>query len=169
MDISIIVAMGRNNVIGKNNKMPWNLPEDLKYFKEVTMGHSIICGRKTLESMNGPLKDRRNVVLTRDKDFKWDNCEVIHSVEEALGMFKDCDEEVFVTGGEEIYRLFLPLTNKLYITEIDESFEGDTFFPKIINSQWQLISEKKGLKDEDNPYEYTYKIYERMDKVMLNC
>lgn len=160
----MIVAMGRDNVIGKNNKMPWNLPADLKYFKDVTMGHPVVCGRKTLESMGGPLKGRRNIILTRNKGYKPnDGCEVVHSVDKVLQLFTRSKEEVFIIGGAEIYKMFLPYANKLYVTIIDQEFEGDTFFPKISEAEWTQVSVKEGLTDQNNPYHYQFRVFERKE------
>lgn len=162
MNISMIVAMGRDNVIGKDNKMPWVLPADLKYFKEITMGHPVVCGRKTLESMGGPLKGRRNIILTRNRGYKpdWD-CEVVHSVDEVLQLASESIKEVFIIGGAEIYKMFLPYASKLYITTIDQDFEGDTYFPEISQREWTEVSVKEGQQDEKNPYHYQYRVFER--------
>ena len=163
MKISMIVAMGRDNVIGKQNKMPWDLPADLKYFKDVTLGHPVVCGRKTLESMGGPLKGRRNIILSRNKDYKPDcDCEVVHSVDEVLQLSSASNEEVFIIGGAEIYKMFLPYANKLYITTIDQDFEGDTFFPEISEDEWSQVSVKEGQRDEKNPYHYQFRVFQRI-------
>lgn len=154
--------MGRDNVIGKDNKMPWDIPADLRYFKDVTMGHPVVCGRKTLESMGGPLKGRRNIILTRNRDYEPDKgCEIVHSVEEVLQLFSKSKEEVFIIGGAEIYKMFLPYANKLYITTIDQEFEGDTFFPNISEGEWTEVAVKEGPTDEKNPYHYQFRVFER--------
>lgn len=161
MRISMIVAMGRNRVIGKDNDIPWKLPAEQQYFKEVTMGHAVVSGRKNFESMGRPLKGRRNIILTRNKEYKYDNCEVIFSKDELFRKFYGSDEEVFIIGGEEIYKMFLPYSKKLYITTIDEDFEGHTYFPEISEDEWTVIFEKEGLTDEKNPYHYIFRVYER--------
>ncbi|WP_246451762.1 dihydrofolate reductase [Alkalicella caledoniensis] len=164
MNISMIVAMGRGNVIGKDNKMPWNLPADLKYFKDTTMGHVVVCGRKTLLSMNGPLKGRKNIVLTKDRDFTYPGCEILNSVEELLRIYDKKSQEIFIIGGAKVYEQFLPLANKLYITYIDEDFVGDTYFPEFSLKKWVLVSERDGITNETNPYKYIFKVYQRLDE-----
>ncbi|RCW52395.1 dihydrofolate reductase [Halanaerobium sp. ST460_2HS_T2] len=164
MSLSIIAAMDQNYLIGKNNEIPWNLPEDLKYFKEITMGAPIIMGRKTFESIGFPLPGRRNIILTRNKDYSADGCEIIHSLEEILTMFLESKEEAFIIGGAEIYNFFLPYSEKLYLTIIEHEFSGDTYFPEIDWRNWDKIKEKKGIKDSKNPYQYAYHIYQRKNK-----
>ncbi|OCL26503.1 dihydrofolate reductase [Orenia metallireducens] len=161
MNLSIIVAMDKNNLIGKNNEMPWNLPSDLKYFKERTLNHTIVMGRKTFESIGKPLQDRRNLILTRDKDYSQQGCEIFHSKESLLNHFKDSSEEIFVCGGTEIYKLFLPYVDKLYITRIEEEFEGDTYFPSINLELWEKVWSQEGNKDKNNPYNYSFYLYKR--------
>ena len=149
--LSIIVAKAKNNVIGKDNKLLWNLPEDLKRFKKLTTGHTIIMGRKTFESIGRVLPNRKHVILSNNPDFKVDNenVEIVHSVED-LQKYIDDKEENFVIGGAMIYSLLLPQTTKLYITEVNKEFEGDTVFPKIDLDKWEEIScefkEENGLK-----------------------
>lgn len=161
MIISMIAAMGMNHVIGKNNKIPWKLPAEQQYFKEVTMDHVVISGRKNLESMGRPLQGRRTVILTRNKGFYFEGCEVIHSLDEFFKKFNESDEEIFIIGGEEIYNLFLPYSHRLYITIIEENFEGDAYFPEISEHEWIQVSSRDGLTDENNPSVYTFRIYER--------
>ena len=158
--ISLIVAKSSNGVIGKNNAMPWHIPAELKYFKEVTSNHTVIMGKNTLLSIGKALPNRRNIVLTTNPNFVYDNVEVVHSIHEAIALI-DKDEEVFVIGGKMIYEQFLPFASKLYITEIEQEFDGDTFFPIINWEEYKLISKRKGLKDEKNNYDYYFKIYER--------
>ncbi|WLR52951.1 dihydrofolate reductase [Bacillus tianshenii] len=159
--ISFLVAMDKNRVIGKGNDLPWRLPEDLKYFKRVTMGRAIVMGRKTYESIGKPLPGRENIVITRNKDFQVEGVTVFHSVEEAVKEAKSRDEEVFFIGGGNIFEQTLKGADKLYITKIEESFDGDTFFPEIDPEEWKLVSQEKGLHDEKNPYEYYFQVYER--------
>ncbi len=161
--ISIIVAMDRNRVIGKDNRMPWRLPADLAYFRKVTLGHTVVMGRKTFESIGKPLDGRKNIVLTRDRQYTKEGCTVVHSVEEALKMIQD-DKECFIIGGAEIYSAFLPYTQKLYITYIDHEFEGDTYFPQINYDQWRMVSRTLGPKNKKIPFDYYFEIYERNNK-----
>ncbi len=154
---SVIVAMDKNRVIGSDNKLPWRLPAELAYFKKVTMGHPIIMGRKTHESIGRPLPGRENIVLTRDEDYSSQGCSVVHSVDEARKLVGQ--REAFVIGGAEILKLFFPYVEKLYITWIDHEFAGDTYFPPIHDEEWQLISSEDGLTDEKNPYRYEFRIY----------
>lgn len=158
--ISFLVAMSQNRVIGKENDLPWRLPADLAYFKQKTLGHTVIMGRKTYESIGRPLPNRKNVILTRDKQFSADGCIVFHSLEDTLNWLDDKNEH-FVIGGAEILSQFLPYVKRMYITCIYEDFEGDTYFPELDMSKWTLISKEKGIKDEKNPYDYEFLVYER--------
>lgn len=161
--ISIIVAMDRNRVIGKDNRMPWRLPADLAYFRKVTLGHTVVMGRKTFESIGKPLDGRKNIVLTRDRQYTKEGCTVVHSVEEALKMIQD-DKECFIIGGAEIYSAFLPYTQKLYITYIDHEFEGDTYFPEINYGEWRMVSRTPGPKNEKISFNYYFEVHERNNK-----
>lgn len=155
--ISLIVAHDKNRVIGYENKMPWHLPGDLQYFKEMTMGKPIIMGRKTFESIGRPLPGRRNIVITRNKQYNSDGIETVSSLDEALMLTKN-DEEVMIIGGEQIFRLALPLANRLYITQINAEFNGDTFFPSY--EGWQLVHCQNEIKSNDG-YTFQYCIYEK--------
>ncbi|BDG47414.1 MULTISPECIES: dihydrofolate reductase [Parageobacillus] len=159
--ISHIFAMDQNRVIGKDNRLPWHLPADLAYFKKVTMGHAIMMGRKTFESIGRPLPGRENVVVTRNRSFRAEGCTVLHSLEEVRQFAANRDDEVFVIGGAELFQATLPVADRLYITKIEASFPGDTFYPAFDESQWQLVSYTKGIKDEKNPYDYAFMVYER--------
>jgi dihydrofolate reductase len=159
--ISHIVAMDQNRVIGKENRLPWHLPADLAYFKKVTMGHAIIMGRKTFESIGRPLPGRENVIITRNQSFQAKGCTVIHSIEEVRQFAAKHNDEVFVIGGAELFRATFPFAERLYVTKIEASFSGDTFYPAFDESEWQLVSYTKGIKDEKNPYDYTFIVYER--------
>ncbi|MGM7701390.1 dihydrofolate reductase [Pseudalkalibacillus sp. Hm43] len=156
--ISLLFAMGKNHVIGKNNDLPWRLPEDLKWFKQVSTGHTVIMGRKTYESIGKPLPNRKNVIVTNDKEYEAEGCIVTHSIEEALQ--QDGDETI-VIGGAKIYEQVLDDADRLYMTYIDEEFEGDTFFPEYDESEWELTSKEIGIKDEKNPYDYYFCVYDR--------
>jgi len=159
VSISFIFAMDRNRAIGLNNKLPWHLPADLKFFKNVTMGHPILMGRKTYDSIGKPLPGRRNVILTQNREFHAEGCEIVHSVEEAVQQF--ADEELFVIGGAEIFRLMESVVDRMYITYIEHEFEADTHFGEVDMSQWTLLSSEQGVRDEKNPYVYDFRIYER--------
>ncbi|WP_010193820.1 dihydrofolate reductase [Bacillus sp. m3-13] len=158
--ISIIVATDRNNLIGKDNDLPWRIPADLAYFKKVTMGSIIVMGRKTYESIGKPLPYRRNIILSR-QDFHAEGCETLHSLEEVQQLNKD-GEELFIIGGAHIFKEALPIADFLYLTYIDEEFVGDTYFPEINEQDWELLSSEKGIKDEKNPYDYYFKKYKRI-------
>lgn len=159
MSISFIFAMDRNRAIGVNNKLPWHLPGDLKFFKSVTMGHPILMGRKTYESIGKPLPGRRNVILTQNTEYKAEGCEVLHSVQEAIDAFRD--QELFIIGGAEIFNLFAASVNRMYITFIEHEFEADTFMSDLDLSAWTLVSSEQGERNEKNPYDYYFRIYER--------
>lgn len=169
MILSLIAAIGKNNELGKGNDLLWNMPEDMKYFRDTTRGHSVIMGRKTFESIpNAPLPNRRNVIITRDKNYKKDppaqagGIEVVNSLEEAISLFKNEDTEVFVIGGGEIYKQAMDYADKLYITHIDaKDDEATTFFPEIIPIVWNEVSHEEHKKDEKNPYNYTFSVYEK--------
>lgn len=158
--LSLIVAFDRNRTIGKDNQLPWHLPADLAFFKKTTMGSTIIMGRNTFESIGKPLPGRKSVVLTRQSDYKFEGVEVLTNIE-SLKMFKEQEGEYFIIGGEEIFRQSMPLIDKMYVTYIDHSFEGDTFFLEINESEWELVSEEKGIKDNKNPYDYYFRTYLR--------
>ncbi len=158
--ISFVVAIGQNNVMGKDNAIPWHIPADLKFFKKVTMGHPIVMGRKTYDSIGKPLPGRENIIMTRNQHYAQEGCTIIHTVEELLKL-EEKNEEVCVIGGAEIFKITFPHADRLYLTKINHEFEGDTFFPDFDESEWKIISEEKGPKDEKNPYDYTFFIYER--------
>lgn len=156
--ISLIVAHDKNRVIGYENKMPWHLPGELQYFKEQTMGKPMIMGRKTFDSIGRPLPGRRNIVITRNENYQSDGIEVAKSLEEALKLAGN-EEEVMIIGGEQIFKLALPIADRLYITHIEHDFNGDTFFPTYGN-EWILISKSEPIEIPDG-YSYTYCIYEK--------
>lgn len=159
--ISFIVAMDESNAIGVNNQLPWHLPADLAYFKKVTMGHPIIMGRKTYESIGRPLPGRENIVITKNMSFHPEGITVVHSIEEAVDKIKDA--EAFIIGGATIFEQSYAYADRLYVTHIHEKFPGDTFFPAIDSSKWQIISKEKGIKDEKNPYDYEFVVYEKIE------
>ncbi|WP_409296865.1 dihydrofolate reductase [Peribacillus sp. SCS-26] len=160
MKISLIAAMDENRVIGRNNDIPWSLPRDWEYVKEKTEGCTLILGRKNLKSIRKPLKNRRNIVLTRQKDVSFEGCEIAHTKEEAMEMSRG-EKEVFIFGGAEIYRLFLPMVETMYLTKIHASIEGDTYFPEVDPEEWIEVSRQKGITDQDNPYTYYFHVYKR--------
>ena len=162
--ISFIFAMDKNRVIGKDNQLPWHLPADLKFFKKTTMGHPIIMGRKTYESIGKPLPGRENIIVTRNVHYHPEGCTVIHSFAELKKLAAEKQEEVFVIGGAELFNTLFPIAERLYITMIAHEFAGDTYFPEFDESDWSLVSVEKGETDERNPYEYSYNIYERIQK-----
>lgn len=154
--LSIIVAMDQNGVIGRNNDLPWHLPNDLKYFKKTTEGKTVVMGRKCYESIGRPLPKRKNIVLSRTA-FIQENVDWYSCIDEVL----DLPEEVFIIGGSQIYKALLPFCNRLYITKIHHEFEGDTFFPNIDLSEWLEVSKEKGIIDDKNIYEHDFYIYEK--------
>ena len=161
--LSIIVAKAKNNIIGKDNKIIWHLPEDLKHFKNLTTGHVIIMGRKTFESLGKPLPNRKHIIFSQNPDFKVndENVEVIHSLLQIQDLIEG-KGEVFVIGGAMIYNFLMPYVNKMYVTEIEKDFEGDAFFPSIDETVWKETSREKGLKDENNNLDYYFVTYERI-------
>ncbi len=161
MKLSIIVAMAANGVIGRDNELPWHLPADLQHFKQTTMGKPILMGRKTFESIGRPLPGRTNIVITRDDSYTAQGCVVVTSIEDALKAAAGHDE-VMVIGGAELYRQVLPEAKTIYLTRIHESFEGDTRFPEIRNTEWHQVERVDHEADEKNPYDYSFI---RLDRV----
>jgi len=162
MKISCIVATAKNNVIGKNNEIPWHLPADLKYFKKVTTGHHIIMGRNCFESIGRALPKRTNVIITRDMFYTVSNCLIAHSIGEALSIAEaNSEEEAFIIGGGQIYEQTIDIWDKLYLTEVDLDVEGDVFFPQIDMSEWKLSKKQDCTKDEKNLHNYSFRQYER--------
>ena len=162
MIVSAIVAKAKNDVIGKDNDIPWYLPADLKYFKKTTLNHHIIMGRNCYESIGKPLPKRTNVILTRNPFYLVSNCYVTHSIDEALQTAEDNGEdEAFIIGGAQIYELAMDRCERLYLTEVDLEVEGDIYFPKINMDDWKLISEEAHQADEKNEHDYVFKIFER--------
>lgn len=155
--ISLIVAHDAGRVIGKDNAMPWHLPGDLQYFKQQTMGKPVIMGRKTFESIGRPLPGRRNIVITRNEAYVVEGIEVVHSLQEALALAADAPEKM-VIGGEQIFTEALPLAERLYITHINATFEGDTFFPAY--PQFQLVQQQPALTANEG-FTFRYCIYEK--------
>ena len=148
--ISIIVAMAQNRTIGINNTLPWRCPEDLKHFKALTMGHHMIMGRKTFDSIGKPLPGRTTVVVTRNPELKTDGCIVTHSLHEAIAACNG-DDEIFIVGGAELYAQALPVADTIYLTEIQQNVEGDAHFPILDLRQWQEISREKHSQESPQP------------------
>ncbi len=164
MIISCIVAIAKNNVIGKNNQIPWYLPSDLKYFKKVTTGHHVIMGRKCYESIGKPLPNRTNIIITRDPFFISSNCLIARNIKEALEMVLENDEtEAFIIGGGQIYEQTADFWDKLYLTEVDLEAEGDIFFPELDHDEWTLTSKECHQKDEKNEFDFCFKVYDRRE------
>jgi len=161
--ISIIAAIGNNWVVGINNKLPWDLPADMEHFRQKTRGKPVIMGQKTFESIGKPLPDRTNIVLTLDKDFHPQGCIVAHSIAQALGAAKDF-EEVMICGGVSIYKQFLLLADRMYLTRIEGDFEGDAFFPAFNWEDWKEVERVEHEADDDNPYKYSFITLEKKNK-----
>ncbi|MDO8584898.1 MAG: dihydrofolate reductase [bacterium] len=157
--LSFIVALDNRRGIGLKNGLPWTLPADLRHFKEVTMGHPIIMGRKTHESIGRALPGRKNIIITRQKDFVAPGCEVVQSFDEAL--VRAGEGEVFVIGGGEIFAAVLPRAQKLYVTEVNHAFQADVYFPEFNKNEWREVSREPHAADEKNPYAYSFVVYER--------
>lgn len=160
--LSLIVAVANNNVIGKGNALIWHLPNDLKRFKEITSEKTIIMGRKTFESLGRILPKRKHVVLCKSGCLTVDDerVEIVKDISE-LDKYINDDEEHFLIGGATIYKLLLDKVNKMYITHINEDFEGDAFFPEFDTNEWEIVEREKGIRDEKNPYDYEYITYVR--------
>ncbi|MEM7026621.1 MAG: type 3 dihydrofolate reductase [Pseudomonadota bacterium] len=161
MRYAIVVAMDQNRVIGHNNTLPWHLSSDLQYFKKITMGKPIIMGRKTHESIGRPLPGRQNIILTRDTSYQSNGCTIVNSIE-VLNRFCENHEELMITGGAEIYKMLLPKTNRIYLTEVKTSVEGETFFPEFDRESWNESSREDHLADEKNDFDYSFVV---LDKV----
>lgn len=157
--ISIVVALDKNRGIGLKNGLPWTLPADLRHFKEVTMGHPIIMGRKTHESIGRALPGRKNIIITRNEGYVAEGCEVVHSLEEAIALAGA--GEVCIIGGGEIFVMALPMAQKLYVTEVDHVFSADVYFPEINPDEWKVVSRDSHKADEKNPHDYAFVVYER--------
>lgn len=161
--LSIIVAVAENGVIGKDNKLIWHLPADLKRFKEITTGHTIIMGRKTFESLGRVLPNRKHVILCNDMEMNIEdeNIEILEDIS-MLDKYIQDTEEHFVIGGATIYKLLMPKANKIYLTLIHEKFYGDVYFPEISDDEWKIVDRTAGITDEKNPYNYEFVTYTRI-------
>lgn len=165
--ISLIVAMDKNRLIGVNGRLPWRLPDDMKWFREQTMGKPVVMGRKTYESIPDrfrPLPGRRNIVLTRSDNYEIEGVTAVHTIEAALAAAGDV-EEIVVIGGAELYAQLLPMADRLYLTLIDAEFEGDAYFPEFDLAQWREISRQEHPADDRHDYPFTWLVLERTDFV----
>ena len=163
MQISLIVAISANNVIGKDNQLPWRLPADMKNFKQVTMGKPVIMGRNTYESIGKPLPGRTNIVITSKPDYEAKGCTVVHSLDTALAEVSASQEVMFI-GGSTLYHEALPIVDRIYLTLIHSDFEGDTFFPHYNREQWHEVSRENFQPDEANPYPFSFIVMDRQDR-----
>lgn len=169
MKLSVIAAVANNNVIGNNNRLIWHMPADLKFFKNKTLGHTMIMGRKTFESIGKPLPGRKTIVVTGQEDYNAHGCEIAASFKEALKIAKD-DGEVFVVGGAEIYNQAINhyYTKTIYITRIFANFDGDTFFPELDTNEWEIIERDDFEPDDKNKYPHSFMLYKRKTKSLRN-
>lgn len=155
--LSAIVAMAENRIIGKDNKLPWHLPADLKHFKTITTGHPILMGRKTYESIGRPLPNRTNIIMTRDASYQAAGCIVVTSIEDALKQAAAHDAgEIFVIGGAEIYKQLMPHIQRIYLTIVHQPFDGDVYFPELDMKKWEKVVDEKHAADEQNAYAYEF-------------
>ncbi|MBI2655669.1 dihydrofolate reductase [Candidatus Woesearchaeota archaeon] len=154
--ISLIAALGKNRVIGNENRLIWKIPADMKRFREITAGKSVVMGRKTFESIGRPLPKRKNIIITRDKNFKAEGCIVVHALDGALKAAGD--GEIMIIGGAQIYAEFLPIAHKLYLTIIDKEFEGDAYFPEYDENEWKILRKEE---HEDGGLMYSFVDFER--------
>lgn len=166
MKLAMIAAVAQNNAIGINNKMPWYLPGDLRYFKAVTMGKPIIMGRKTFDSLRKPLPGRTNIVITRDKNWHHEDVKVVHSLDDAIELAESIamingNDEIMVIGGEQIYRMAMERADRLYLTRVYQRFEGDAFFPELDKSEWQEISRQDLFSEDEDPLKFSYLVLDR--------
>ncbi len=162
MTVSIIVAASQNDVIGNDNKLPWHLPADMKYFKTVTTGHCIIMGRKTFEALGKPLPNRTNIIITRQEDFSAQGCVVVNDIKHAIDYAKSTgDTECFIIGGGDVFVQSLIWAERIYLTRIAHKFEGDTFFTKPDSDDWELVKEERHTPDEKNKFSYSFQVYDR--------
>lgn len=161
--LALIVAASENNVIGVNDDLPWRLSADLRRFKSLTMGHAIVMGRKTFDSIGRLLPGRQTVIITRNPDFKFEGAAVVHSIEDALAACRD-QEIAFLTGGAEIYRLAMPLVDEIYLTRVHTEIEGDTFLPEIDWDQFELVTQEAFPADKKNEYDFSLSHYRKRDE-----
>ena len=160
--ISFIVATSENNVIGKDNKLPWCLPTDMRYFKNVTWGMPVIMGRKSFESLGKALKGRTNIVVTRNKDWHAEGTQVVQSIDQAITLAAQTDaKEIFIIGGAEIFKEAMPVADRIYLTRIHHRFEGDAYFPEMPENEWVMVKSRFCDADEKNKYAHSFQVWER--------
>lgn len=164
MILSQVVAAAENNAIGKNNELLWRLPNDSKFFKNTTWGMPVIMGRKTFESLGKPLAGRTNIVITRQKDWQPEGAFVVHDIKEAMAAAAKTDaKEAFIIGGGEIYRQTLPVTQRVYLTRVHATIDGDAFFPEMNLAHWELLSQLDFTADEKHAYDYSFQVWQRKE------
>lgn len=162
MSVILIAAVSENGVIGRDGDLPWHLPKDLKRFKKLTTGHTVVMGRKTFDSCDRkPLPNRRNIVITRNQNLKSDGVEVVHSLDEALSLTRSTDS-VFIVGGSAIYEMALPLANTMELTRVHATLTGHVHFPKFENKEWRLVSSETHQADEKHDFSFTFQRFERV-------
>lgn len=159
--ITIIAAMDGNRGLGFDNKLPWHLPDDLKRFKVLTKGHPIIMGRKTYESIGRILPERKNIIITRNAEYQASGCVVVGSIEEAIAEAHKDDNQIFIIGGSEIYKLGLPFADMLCLTFVDADIPADVFFPEFDSAKWNVTQEEFHSADEKHPYPFAFRVYEK--------
>ncbi len=167
MRLALIVAMAENRVIGVNNNLPWYLPDDLRYFKSITMGKPIIMGRKTFESIGKPLPGRTNIIISRNPELEPDGCSVVSTLEDAVELSEnisliDGATEAIVIGGGQIYALALPLVDRIYLTQVHAEINGNAWFPKFDRSDWQEVGRETFYAEGENPYDYSFVVLDRI-------
>ncbi len=160
MKISVIAAMSENRIIGRDGALPWHLPADLARFKSITTGHTVIMGRKTFESVGQPLPNRRTIVITRNNDYQRAGVFIAHSLDEALDHAAR-EDEIFILGGEAVYRIALPRADRLYLTIVHATMEGDTHFPTFNFDDWKLVEDERHEADDRHAYAFSFRRYER--------
>ena len=166
MRLAVIVAQSENRVIGRNNKLPWHLPEDLKYFKSVTMGKAIIMGRKTYDSIGRPLPGRTNIVVSRNANYQQPGVEVVHDLPSAIKQAESLaiisgNDEALIIGGSQLYQQALPFADRLYLTQVHHQVDGDAYFPEIFDADWELVEREDFSADDRNPYNYSFLVLDR--------
>lgn len=163
MQIILVAAHAQNRVIGKDNELVWRLPKDFKHFKELTLGHPIIMGRKTFESLGKPLPGRTSIIVTRDIQYQQEGCIVVYSLGEGIEEARKLDNEIYIIGGAQIYKQALPIANRMYLTEVKASPEGDTYFPEFSTKDWKETARTSFPKDEKHDYAFDFVTWEKVN------
>lgn len=159
--VSLVAAMAQNRVIGQKGRLPWHIPEDLRFFKNLTLGHTVIMGRKTFDTILRPLPRRRNIIVSRNPGLTIGGAEVVHGVDQALELTRG-EPEVFIAGGQQIYQAALPLADRIYLTLVHAQFPGDAFFPPFEGPDWRLVESNPHPRGKDDTAAYTFLRYERL-------